>query len=276
MKWFSPLPRDNILWEVFAMAQARESSAQRQRRRTRSRELLEQLGTATQSARRDLEDELIRLHVRVAHDVARRYYGRGISRDDLDQVACVGLVKAVRAYDPGKATDFLGFAVPTIRGELRRHFRDHGWTVRPPRSIQELQPQVTRARGELWQQWGRDPRPDEIADHLGVEPKPVREAMGTDGCFAPSSIDATPDDGVAVADRIGGAEPGYARVDARVTLWPLMRGLSPRERRILELRFYDGRTQAEIGEEIGVTQMQVSRLLAGLFDRLRGELIGAA
>jgi RNA polymerase sigma-B factor len=258
------------------VAVPREDAVRRAHRRSETTELLRRLSRATPRQRRLLENDLIALNLSVARDVARRYHGRGISSDDLDQVASLGLVKAVRAYDQAKATDFLGFAVPTIRGELRRHFRDHGWTVRPPRSIQELQPQVNLARGELWQRWGRDPRPDEIAEHLGVALEPVREAMGAEGCFAPSSIDATPDDGVAVADRLGDAEPGYARVDARVTLWPLVRDLSPRERRILELRFYHGRTQAEIGEEIGVTQMQVSRLLSGLFDRLRGELVGAA
>ena len=100
--------------------------------------------------------------------------------------------------------------------------------------------------------------------------------MGAEGCFVPSSLDVTPDDGAALADRLSTTEPGYTRVDARVSLRPLLRDLSERERRILRLRFFDGRTQAEIGHEIGVTQMQVSRLLSGLFDRLRGELQGAA
>ena len=239
-------------------------------------DLLARLETVSGPERRQVEDELIAHNVAVAHDVARRYHGRGIPAEDLDQVACVGLVKAVRGYDPARATDFLGYAVPTIRGELRRHFRDHGWTVRPPRSIQELQPRVTRARNELWQRLGRDPRPDEIADELDVDPAAVREAMGAEGCFVPSSLDAAPGDGVPAADRLAASEPGYARVDARVSLRPLLRDLSERERRILRLRFHEGRTQAEIGHEIGVTQMQVSRLLSGLFDRLRGELQGAA
>ncbi len=219
---------------------------------------------------------MITLNLPVAHDVARRYHGRGIPDDDLDQVANVGLVKAVRAYDPGRATDFLGYAVPTIRGEVRRHFRDRGWTVRPPRSVQELQPRVRAARGELWQRLGRDPRTEEIAEELGLDEGPVREAMGVEGCFTPSSIDASPDDGPSVADRLGASDPGYARAEARVTLRPLLRGLSDRERRILAMRFRDGCTQAEIGHEIGVTQMQVSRLLSGLFDRLRTQLQGAA
>ena len=258
------------------MSRTHEDQAARDRRRTITADLLARLETESGPRRRQLEDELIAHNVAVAHDVARRYHGRGIPADDLDQVACVGLVKAVRGYDPAKATDFLGYAVPTIRGELRRHFRDQGWAVRPPRSIQELQPRVTQTRNELWQRLGRDPRTDEIADELEVDAAVVREAMGAEGCFVPASLDAAPEDGVPAADRLAASEPGYTRVDARVTLRPLLRGLSERERRILRLRFYDGRTQAEIGNEIGVTQMQVSRLLSGLFDRLRGELQSAA
>ena len=258
------------------MAQPHENAVIREHRHQLTHDLLQRLEAATGPERRQVEDELISLNLVVAHDVARRYRGRGIPADDLDQVASVGLVKAVRGYDPAKATDFLGYAVPTIRGEVRRHFRDHGWTVRPPRSIQELQPRVTRARGQLWQRMGRDPRPEEIAAELGLDIAPVREAMGAEGCFTPSSLDATPDDGPPVADRLGGSDPGYARAEARVSLRPLLQGLSERERRILSMRFCDGRTQAEIGEEIGVTQMQVSRLLSGLFDRLRGQLAGAA
>lgn len=254
------------------MAQPHEDAATRERRRTTTDALLQEFDSASSVRRQAIRDELITINVPVAHDVARRYHGRGIPGDDLDQAACMGLVKAVRGYDPLKATDFLGYAVPTIRGEVRRHFRDQGWTVRPPRSIQEMQPRVTRARGELWQRLGREPRVAEIARQVGVEEDAVREAMGVEGCFAPTSLDAGPDDGVAVADRLGRAEPGYADVDARVTLRPLMRDLSDRERRILQMRFCEGSTQAEIGQEIGVTQMQVSRLLSGLFDRFRAEL----
>jgi RNA polymerase sigma-B factor len=258
------------------VASPHESPLAREHRRQTTDQLLDRLHTCRCEARREIEDELIAVNVVVAHDVARRYHGRGLPDDDLDQVACVGLVKAARGYDPDKATDFLGYAVPTIRGEVRRHFRDHGWVVRPPRSVQELQPLVTRATAALWQRLGREPVVDEIAEELEVEPGQVREAMGADGCFAPASVDAVPSEGSSLADRLGAGDPGYARVDARVSLRPLIRGLTDRERRILEMRFCDGRTQAEIGEEIGVTQMQVSRLLSGLFARLRGELSEAA
>jgi RNA polymerase sigma-B factor len=246
-------------------------------RRAATQKLLAELAEATGPQHRMLENEIITLNVGVAREVAARYRGRGIAAEDLEQVACMGLVKATRGYDPDKATDFLSFAVPTIRGELRRHFRDSGWTVRPPRPVQEMQARITRARGELWQSLGREPKPAEIAEHLGADDKQVQEAMSANGCFAPDSLDTSPEEGdITPLDRLGAAEAGYARVEARVALRPVLRSLSQRERRILELRFGRGCTQAEIGAEIGVTQMQVSRLLSGLFDRMRAELTGQA
>ncbi|WP_249423935.1 SigB/SigF/SigG family RNA polymerase sigma factor [Nocardioides coralli] len=253
------------------------AQTERAERRAATEELLGELALATGPRRRVFENELITLNVPVAREVAARYHGRGISTDDLEQVACVGLVKAVRGYDPDKATDFLSFAVPTIRGEIRRHFRDAGWVVRPPRSVQEMQARISRARGELWQLLGREPVSSELAEHLDVDTEPVLEALSANGCFVPASLDAGPEnDDAAPVERLGGSDPGYTQAEARVALRPLLRELSDRERRILELRFGQGRTQAEIGREIGVTQMQVSRLLANLFDRLRAELVQEA
>jgi RNA polymerase sigma-B factor len=225
----------------------------------------------------EIQDRLVRLNMVVAREIARRYQGRGIDADDLEQVAYVGLVKAVRNYDPEKATDFLSFAVPTVRGELRRWFRDGGWTVRPPRSVQELQAKVTATQDELVHRLGRPARPDEIAEVLGVELDAVESAMSANGCFSPTSLDAPSEhdpDGNGLGARLGGEDPGFARAEARVALRPLMRTLSERERTMIEMRFYRGATQAEIGEEIGVTQMQVSRLLSSLMTRLRSELTG--
>lgn len=256
---------------------SKSHESERARRREFTSELLAEMEGVTGRRRRILENDLIAVNLPVAREVAARYHGRGIAVDDLEQVAGMGLVKAVRSYDPAKATDFLSFAVPTIRGEIRRHFRDAGWAVRPPRSVQEMQAHITRAQGELWQQLGREPRPAEIAAHLDVEPDQVLSALQANGCFAPASLDAANDpDESSPVDRMGDAEPGYALAEARVMLKPLLRDLTPRERRILELRFVEGRTQAEIGKEIGVTQMQVSRLLSGLFERLRTQLTGQA
>ena len=253
--------------------QEMEELTRRERMQT-TEELLAEMSQAAGEARSDLENQVIRLNMRVAREVARRYEGRGLAADDLRQVAYLGLVKAVRNYDPEKATDFHSFAVPTIRGELRRWFRDAGWTVRPPRSIQELQGKIASAQDELVQSLGRSPRPTEIAAHLGEDVERVIDALSANGCFAPSSLDSpgVVADSGSLGERLGAPEAGYASVEARVALRPLMRELSRRERRILEMRFYQGATQAEIGAEIGVTQMQVSRLLSSLFERLRDRM----
>ncbi len=239
-----------------------------QRRQATAAALL-RLRDAAPEDRPSVEDEVVRLNLRVATEIARRYRGRGIALEDLEQVASLGLLKAVRRFDPSRDTDFLGYAVPTIRGELRRHFRDAGWMVRPPRSIQELQARVTAAEPELHRALGRPPTSEEIAEKLEVGTDRVVEALAALGCFAPASLDAAGSDEESALARLGGDEPGYARVDARITLRSLVRDLTSRERRILELRFVRGCTQAEIGTEIGVTQTQVSRQLSSLVERLR-------
>jgi RNA polymerase sigma-B factor len=209
----------------------------------------------------------------VAGEIARRYHGRGIPAEDLGQVANLGLVKAVQGFDPAQGNDFLSFAVPTIRGEIRRYFRDFGWTVRPPRSVQEVQARLSGAEAELVQQLGRSPRPSELAEHLGVDLELVLDSMSANGCFTPVSLDAPVGPGETnPAERLGGLDVEFTRAEARVALGPLLENLTPRERRILEMRFYGGYTQAEIGADIGVTQMQVSRLLTRLLTRLRRRL----
>lgn len=250
----------------------------RQRRKAERREqtgaLLECARLAEGDERDDLLGQVVELNLGVASDVAKRYRGRGIPDEDLEQVAHLALVKAVRAFDPVKANDLLTFAVPTIRGELRRHFRDQGWVVRPPRSIQELQASVTAAEAELCQSLGRQPRAEEVAAELGVDAEQVAEAQSANGCFAPSSLDDTGRDGSdgAILDRLGAEDDGFSNAEARAMLGPLLKDLSEREQRILELRFWRGWTQAEIGADIGVTQMQVSRLLQRTLTRLRSRL----
>ncbi|WP_395656152.1 SigB/SigF/SigG family RNA polymerase sigma factor [Nocardioides sp.] len=243
-------------------------------RREATRQLFEQVRGSVNGTRRALEGRIVELNMTVAADCARRYRGRGIATDDLDQVAYLGLVKAVQAFDPERGHDFLSFAVPTIRGELRRHFRDHGWALRPPRSIQELQTRILSAEGELAQQLGRSPRPSDLARHLDVDLEQVLDALAANGCFSPASLDApTPEGEDPIGDRLGEEDTAFVDADARVTLAAVMRGLTPRERRILELRFFGGYTQAEIGADIGVTQMQVSRLLNRILARLRERLV---
>lgn len=244
----------------------------RSRRIARTGELLERL-TGPAAARRDVEDEIIRLNLVVATEEARRYERRGIDADDLRQVACLALVRAVRRYDPDLATDFLGYVVPCIRGELRRSFRDTGWTVRPPRSVQELQAQVTRVTEELAQELGRSPRPSDVAERLGVTVERVEEAVAAHGGFSADSLDQVADESDRpLVDSLVHHEPGFAQVEARLVVASAVRTLGAREQRILELRYLHDATQDEIGTQIGVTQAQVSRLMSGMTKRLRGEL----
>jgi RNA polymerase sigma-B factor len=214
-------------------------------------------------------------HLGVARSIARRYRNRGIPLEDLEQVARLGLVKAAQGYDPSRRNDFLAYAVPTIRGEVRKHFRDQGWMVRPPRRVQELQSRILAAASDLTQELGRSPRPSEIAAALDTPVGDIEEALGAEGCFTPSSLDR-PVGGDADAPSLGDVLPADAAdhdaVDARLVLGPAVRRLGERDRRILHLRYFNGWTQEEIAREIGVTQMHVSRLLAKILDRLRNEL----
>ncbi|GAA2137759.1 SigB/SigF/SigG family RNA polymerase sigma factor [Nocardioides koreensis] len=244
----------------------------RTRRRAETCRLLEEAARSGSTAERSaLLDRVIELNLAVAREVAQRYRRRGIPDEDLVQVANLALVKAAQGFDPGLGADFLSYAVPTIRGEIRRYFRDYGWTVRPPRSIQEAQTKIAAARSELYHELGRSPRPSDIAAHTGLEVEVVQEALAADGCFAPASLDASTD-GLDPAERLGEEDAGFVGAEARATLSGVLDDLTPRERRMLELRFFGDCTQAEIGAEIGVTQMQVSRLLNRLLARLRERL----
>lgn len=236
--------------------------------------LLRTAMTAGPAERAALHDEVIRRNVGVAQSIARRFARRGEALDDLVQVACVGLTKAVRRFDPDRGYDFLSYAVPTMSGEIKRHFRDAGWAVRPPRRLQELQGSISGAVEDLTQQLGRSPRPSEIAAALEVDPHEVSEALASDGCFAPSSLDerGPSDDGYALADHLGEADSGYDRAEAIAMLRPVCKHLKPRDRHILYLRFFRGWTQAEIAGELGVTQMQVSRLLQRILTSLRQDI----
>jgi len=254
------------------MAARRTAVLQENRSEATARLFAERVGTTT-AQRARLDDELIRLNMRVAVDATRRFRGKGIATDDLEQVAYLGLVKAVKGFDPERGHDFLSFAIPTIRGEVRRHFRDLGWAVRPPRSIQETQTKMIACEAELMQRLGHAPRPSDFAAHLGLDFDAVVEALGASGCFAPVSLDAPVGaDEESLTDRLGGEDAGFDIAEARAVLAPLLARLTPRERKIVEMRFFRGCTQSEIGREIGVTQMQVSRLLTRLIARMRAEL----
>lgn len=223
---------------------------------------------------RAVRDELVEEHAPLAHFLAGRFSNRGEPRDDLVQVALVGLLKAVERFDPGRGLQFSTFATPTILGELKRHFRDRGWTVRVPRRVQELHLQLGRIISALGQEQGRSPTPAEVAERAGVSEEDVLEAMEAGSLYRLVSLD-----GSASADEeagelgacLGDDDPGFERIEHRAELAELLEVLPPRERRIVELRFFHSLTQSEIAERVGVSQMHVSRLLTRSVERLRTE-----
>jgi RNA polymerase sigma-B factor len=243
-------------------------------RADRTRVLLEAAANSDSTTERQaLQDRAIRENMVVAAQIAARYRKRGIPPEDLEQVAYMALVKAVQRYEHAPDRDFLSFAVPTIRGEVRRYFRDLGWSIRPTRKIQDAQRRITEAEGDLSQTLGRSPRPSEIAKHLDMDLDLVTEALAANGCFQPSSLEVPVTEGhVSIADSLSENEGGYDTVEARAMLKPLLEHLTERERLMLEMRFFRNATQAEIGKVLGVTQMQVSRLLSDLMARLRDQL----
>ncbi len=211
------------------------------------------------------------LYLDLCGSMASRYDGRGVEHDDLVQVARLALVKAVDRYVPGQGPSFAAFAVPTISGELKRHFRDRGWMVRPPRRLQELRAQVQACRSRLEQEGRHTPTEDEIAMVLGTNAVSVKEAIAASGSFHPTSLDVGPadDEPTAVGLLIGCEDEGLTRVEDRVCLREALSELDDDERALLAMRFVDELTQREIGARLGQSQMQVSRALRRLVARLR-------
>ena len=247
-------------------------------REERSRRTAERLGRAQEATgpeREGLLAEVVLVNRRVADAVANRYRRRGIPLEDLQQVAYEGLVKAVNRFDPTVREDLLTYAVPTIRGEVQRWFRDQSWMVRPPRRVQELQRDLTMATDRLEQELGREPTDEEVERELGITPEEHREALQGLGCFQPTSLDQPvgSESGTSLGEVLP-QDPDEGPAEARAVLAPVMRGLSERDRRVLYLRFYEDQTQREIGDELGVSQVQVSRVLTRILETMR-EQIGA-
>jgi RNA polymerase sigma-B factor len=237
-------------------------------------ELLLEADTVPDPRHQECLDEVILLNAPVARSIASRYRSKGVDADDLEQVAYLGLVKAANGYRLDASTAFLSYAVPTIRGELKRYFRDCAWTIRPPRRVQEMQGSIAAAEPELTQRLGHVPTDQETADALGTHASEVAEATSVRGCFSTLSLDApgTTDGATSLMETVADAENGYDLVENVHTLTPAVANLGDRDKRILQLRFCNGFTQEEIGHELGVSQMQVSRLLRGILETLRTEL----
>jgi RNA polymerase sigma-B factor len=221
--------------------------------------------------RERLRARIIEDNLPMAGRLARRYAGRGEPYDDLAQVAALALVRAVDGYDPSREVPFSGYAVPTILGALRRHFRDTTWAIRVPRSAQELSGKLTVAIGELSQRHGRHPTSPELAHHLEVSVDELLATVAASRAYHLASLNAPLPgaDNVEAIELLGAIDPGYSIVDDHLALRPLLAALPLRERRILAMRFYRHMTQERIAVEVGVSQMQVSRLLKQSLAQLR-------
>jgi RNA polymerase sigma-B factor len=221
-------------------------------------------------------DKIVERCLPLADHIARRFEGRGEPRDDLVQVARVGLVNAVVRFDVDAGSDFVSFAVPTIMGEVRRHFRDNSWSVKVPRRLKELHLRLGAATAELSQRLGRAPTATELAAELGMDRAEVVEGLVAGSSYNTLSIDSgsgsDDDDARAIADTLGDADAGLDRIEDREALRPLLEALPERERTVLVLRFFDSMTQTQIAERVGISQMHVSRLLAKSLTRLRDQL----
>jgi RNA polymerase sigma-B factor len=269
----------NILAALAAPLQY-ATPAHRARREAATIELLQRRAETTDEAERQrLLEEIVELNLDIARGLAHRYRDRGAEAEDLQQVAFVGLLKAVHYYRLDTDTPFIGYAIPTISGEIKRYFRDCAWTLRIPRRLQEIQGLIASKAPALEQQLSRPPTPTEIAEHLRIDVSEIVEALSARGYFTMTSLEQPIGAGgdLFLADVVADKEDytlvQLERVDL---LQSVLADLGPRERRILHLSFIDGRTQAEIGEEIGVSQMQVSRILRRILNALRDKLTEGA
>jgi RNA polymerase sigma-B factor len=221
-------------------------------------------------------DKIVERCLPLADHIARRFEGRGEPRDDLVQVARVGLVNAVVRFDVDAGSDFVSFAVPTIMGEVRRHFRDNSWSVKVPRRLKELHLRLGAATADLSQRLGRAPTATELAAELDMDRAEVVEGLVAGSSYNTLSIDSgggsDDDDARAIADTLGDVDARLDRIEDREALRPLLEALPERERMVLVLRFFESMTQTQIAERVGISQMHVSRLLAKSLTRLRDQL----
>ncbi|MDV3126912.1 RNA polymerase sigma factor SigF [Mycobacterium sp. 21AC1] len=220
-------------------------------------------------------EQIVQRCLPLADHIARRFDGRGEARDDLVQVARVGLVNAVNRFDVETGSDFVSFAVPTIMGEVRRHFRDNSWSVKVPRRLKELHLRLGAATAELSQRLGRAPTASELAAELEMDREEVVEGLIAGSSYNTLSIDTGgggDEDAPAIVDTLGDMDASLDQIENRESLRPLLAELPERERTVLVLRFFESMTQTQIAERVGISQMHVSRLLAKSLTRLRDQM----
>ncbi len=226
--------------------------------------------------RERLREILVEEHLPLVRHFARRFSNRGEPFDDLLQVGTLGLIAAIDRFDPTRGVEFLSFAVPTITGEIKRHFRDQGWSVRVPRRLQELHLSLNAAVSELSQKNGHAPTPSELAEHLGIPRAEVLEGLAVANAYRSSSLDerlSGEEDSPTLAATLGEEDAALEGVEYRESLQPLLATIPARERRILILRFFGNMTQSQIAADIGISQMHVSRLLSQTLAKLREGLL---
>jgi RNA polymerase sigma-B factor len=257
---------------------ARESDPRAEGARRRNAQLFAAFrdAQATETEQRAAREGLVRLHLPLVEHCARRFRNRGEPFEDLVQVGTIGLIKAIDRFDLARGVEFSTYATPTIIGEIKRHFRDKGWAIRVPRRLQELRLQIASSTAELTQSLGRSPTPRELAEVIGCSVQDIVEGIESGNAYSTLSLDAADDGGeeggVSMLDLIGIDDEGLEHIEIRESIKPLLEALPTREKRILLLRFFKNRTQSEIAEEIGVSQMHVSRLLSRTLDQLRASL----
>uniref|UniRef100_UPI00047EC3E5 SigB/SigF/SigG family RNA polymerase sigma factor n=1 Tax=Glycomyces arizonensis TaxID=256035 RepID=UPI00047EC3E5 len=226
----------------------------------------------------EVRDRLVTGYLPLAEHIAQRFSGKGIAKDDLVQVASVGLIHAVDRFDPAQGADFLSYAVPTVMGEVRRHFRDTSWPMRVPRRLQELRLAINQGNAELAQELGRPASAEELARHLGISVAEVAEGYEARQAYRAVSLDEPPFEDAeraSLAESVGSEDAALEFVENHESLVPLLQGLPERERRILALRYFGDMTQTQIAEEVGISQMHVSRLLNRMLNDLREGLTNA-
>jgi len=237
--------------------------------------MFEQLAAleAGTSEHEKLRAALIERHLPLVTFMARKFADRGEPLDDLIQVGTIGLIKAIDRFEISKGFEFSTFATPTIVGEIKRHFRDKTWAVRVPRRLQELGASVTKATNELTQKLDRSPTPKEIAKHLGITVDEVAEALESNSAYSTISLDITSDTSTTIRDTFGALDEALEGVEYRESLKPLLAQLEDREKRILQMRFFENLSQSQIATELGISQMHVSRILNKVLSHLREGLI---
>jgi RNA polymerase sigma-B factor len=258
--------------------------AERRTRRTRRNDeghgealLAEMRRLGPDDPRRErLRSEIVAMYAPIAHSIAHRYANRGEPMEDVEQAAMLGLVKAINRFDPDLGHEFLAYAAPMMTGEVKRHFRDRTWGVHMPRRLQELSLTLTPTLQEFVHRHGRSPTTRELAERMGLTVEETVEVIAAWESYRPVSLDAPAgeeDDAQSLGDTVGADDPALDTLVDGHALRPLIDELPERERRILLLRFFGNKTQSQIGEEMGISQMHVSRLLSRSLERLRNKLL---